>query len=89
MGYSPLGIEHFSPAYTDYFHNLKPATKARVVSKQDLLHKGISFATITDIYHKLYERSIANQETHSVILSNCELLDARLNLANQSMTSSL
>jgi lysine N6-hydroxylase len=81
MEYSPLGIEHFSPAYTDYFHNLKPATKAKVVSKQDLLHKGISFATITDIYHKLYERSIANQETHSVILSNCELLDARLNNA--------
>ncbi|WP_350561138.1 SidA/IucD/PvdA family monooxygenase [Psychrobacter sp. CAL346-MNA-CIBAN-0220] len=79
MEYSPLGIEHFSPTYINYFHNLKTATKAKVVSKQDLLHKGISFATITDIYHKLYERSIANQQTHSIILSNCELLDAQLN----------
>ena len=79
MEYSPLGLEHFSPTYISYFHNLNPATKAKVISKQDLLHKGISFATITDIYHKLYERSIANQETYSVILSNCELLDAQLN----------
>ncbi len=79
MEYSPLGIEHFSPAYIRYFHDLKPATKAKVVSKQDLLHKGISVATITDIYHKLYERSIANRQTHSLLLSNCELLDARFN----------
>lgn len=76
MEYAPLGLEHFSPAYIDYFHSLKTPTKVNVVAKQDLLHKGIGFPTIVDIYHKLYERSIGNQPTYSSITSNCELLAA-------------
>ncbi|OXL26124.1 lysine N(6)-hydroxylase/L-ornithine N(5)-oxygenase family protein [Psychrobacter sp. DAB_AL32B] len=87
MEYTPLGLEHFSPAYINYFHHLKPITKANVVSKQDLLHKGISAHTIKAIYHKLYERSIANQEICSTITSNCELLDATLDSTRNNMIS--
>lgn len=76
MEYSPLGLEHFSPAYTDYFYDLASATKAQVTAKQDLLYKGMGFETIRDIYHRLYERSITNQDLHSTLLSNCEIVEA-------------
>lgn len=76
MEYSPLGLEHFSPAYTDYFYQLASATKVDVAPKQDLLYKGMGFETIRDIYHKLYERSICNQDLYTTLLSNCEVVEA-------------
>ncbi|WP_261863428.1 lysine N(6)-hydroxylase/L-ornithine N(5)-oxygenase family protein [Psychrobacter sp. JCM 18900] len=78
MEYSPLGLEHFSPAYTDYFYHLDSATKPQVTAKQDLLYKGMGFETIRDIYHRLYERSITNQDLYSTLLSNCEVVEATL-----------
>jgi len=78
MEYSPLGLEHFSPAYTDYFYQLDGATKAKVAPKQDLLYKGMGFDTIRDIYHKLYERSIGNQAPYTTLLSNCAVIEATL-----------
>ena len=78
MEYSPLGLEHFSPAYTDYFYHLDSATKPQVTAKQDLLYKGMGFETIRDIYYRLYERSITNQELYSTLLSNCEVVEATL-----------
>ena len=78
MEYSPLGLEHFSPAYTDYFYELDSATKPQVTAKQDLLYKGMGFETIRDIYHRLYERSITNQDLYSTLLSNCEVVEATL-----------
>ncbi len=80
MEYSPLGLEHFSPAYTDYFYHLPASTKAAVAANQDLLYKGMGFETIRDIYHKLYERSVTNQQLHSTLLSNCEVVGATLTL---------
>ena len=76
MEYSPLGLEHFSPAYTDYFYQLDGVTKAQVAPKQDLLYKGMGFDTIRDIYHKLYERSIGNQAPYTTLLSNCAVIEA-------------
>lgn len=78
MEYSPLGLEHFSPAYTDYFYELDSQTKNTLLNSQDLLYKGMGFCTIQDIYHRLYERSIANQDTHSMLVANCAVLDAQL-----------
>lgn len=76
MEYSPLGLEHFSPAYTDYFYHLPRDTKAAVSAKQDLLYKGMGFDTIRDIYHRLYERSIRNQPLQSNLRTNCALISA-------------
>ncbi|WP_199507908.1 MULTISPECIES: lysine N(6)-hydroxylase/L-ornithine N(5)-oxygenase family protein [unclassified Psychrobacter] len=76
MEYSPLGLEHFSPAYTDYFYHLPRDTKAAVSAKQDLLYKGMGFGTIRDIYHHLYERSIRNQPLYSNLRTNCALISA-------------
>lgn len=57
MEYSKLGLEHFTPDYTTYFHGLPQEVKDRVVPQQGLFYKGISFKTIADIYDRLYHRS--------------------------------
>lgn len=85
MEYSPLGLEHFSPAYTDYFYQLDVAIKAKVAPKQDLLYKGMGVEIIRDIYHKLYERSINNQALYTTLLSNCGVVAATLNDADNTL----
>ncbi len=79
MEYSKLGLEHFSPAYTDYFHSLPTSTKSQLIARQDLLHKGMSVVTISDIYQKLYERSVGNQPTFATLMANCALKAVKLN----------
>jgi lysine N6-hydroxylase len=61
MEYSKLGLEHFSPDYIDYFFKLPESKKDKILKSQDLLYKGISFETISNIYDLLYERSIENE----------------------------
>lgn len=58
MEYSKLGLEHFSPDYMNYFYQLASYKKAKRLSKQWLLYKGISYDTIGEIYDLMYERSI-------------------------------
>ncbi|CAM4007081.1 lysine N(6)-hydroxylase/L-ornithine N(5)-oxygenase family protein [Paenibacillus alkaliterrae] len=62
MEYSKLGLEHFSPEYTRYFYQLPQDKKDRIIPKQDLLYKGISAKTISDIYDVLYERSVGGEK---------------------------
>lgn len=57
MEYSKLGLEHFTPDYTTYFHRLSQDVKDRLVPQQGLFYKGISFKTIADIYDRLYHLS--------------------------------
>ncbi|WP_347550072.1 SidA/IucD/PvdA family monooxygenase [Pseudalkalibacillus hwajinpoensis] len=61
MEYSKLGLEYFSPDYTKFFYQLPQSQKDQLLQKQDLLYKGISADTISDIYEALYEKSIGNQ----------------------------
>jgi lysine N6-hydroxylase len=58
MEYSKLGLEHFTPDYTAYFHGLPEQTREELVPAQWQLHKGISASTIGDIYDLLYERTV-------------------------------
>lgn len=58
MEYSKLGLEHFTPDYTAYFHGLPQATRETLVPAQWQLYKGISADTIARIYDLLYERSV-------------------------------
>jgi lysine N6-hydroxylase len=58
MEYSKLGLEYFSPDYTEFFYGLPQSKKDELLSKQDLLYKGISMGTIADIYNLLYEKSV-------------------------------
>ncbi|WP_280700722.1 SidA/IucD/PvdA family monooxygenase [Kitasatospora sp. GP82] len=58
MEYSKLGLEHFTPDYTRYFHTLAPAVRDRLVESQWQLHKAASAETLAEIHDHLYERTI-------------------------------
>ncbi|MFG2948573.1 lysine N(6)-hydroxylase/L-ornithine N(5)-oxygenase family protein [Streptomyces adustus] len=58
MEYSKLGLEHFTPDYTRYFHSLDETTRERLVTSQWQLHKGIDTATIAAIHDELYRRTL-------------------------------
>ncbi|MFF6997035.1 lysine N(6)-hydroxylase/L-ornithine N(5)-oxygenase family protein [Streptomyces sp. NPDC008313] len=58
MEYSKLGLEHFTPDYTRYFHALDEPVRDRLVAAQWQLHKGIDAHTIAAIHDELYRRSL-------------------------------
>ncbi|MGW2743424.1 lysine N(6)-hydroxylase/L-ornithine N(5)-oxygenase family protein [Streptomyces sp. NPDC001450] len=58
MEYSKLGLEHFTPDYTRYFHALAEPVRDRLVAGQWQLHKGIDAGTLADIHDELYRRTL-------------------------------
>ncbi len=58
MEYSKLGLEHFTPDYTRYFHALPEQTRDQLVPRQWQLNKGIDHATIAAIHEELYRRTL-------------------------------
>lgn len=58
MEYSKLGLEHFTPDYTRYFHGLAEPVRDHLVSAQWQLHKGIDADTIAAIHDELYRRTL-------------------------------
>ncbi|MGW7379213.1 lysine N(6)-hydroxylase/L-ornithine N(5)-oxygenase family protein [Streptomyces sp. NPDC054794] len=58
MEYSKLGLEHFTPDYTRYFHALPEDVRDRLVGAQWQLHKGIDADTIAAIHDELYHRTL-------------------------------
>ncbi|MCX3062094.1 lysine N(6)-hydroxylase/L-ornithine N(5)-oxygenase family protein [Streptomyces beihaiensis] len=58
MEYSKLGLEHFTPDYTHYFHHLTEATRNELLPRQGQLHKAIDTDTITAIHEELYRRTL-------------------------------
>ncbi|GHI08470.1 lysine 6-monooxygenase [Streptomyces cellostaticus] len=58
MEYSKLGLEHFTPDYTRYFHALAEPVRDRLVAAQGQLHKGIDAGTLAAIHDELYRRSL-------------------------------
>jgi lysine N6-hydroxylase len=73
MEYSKLGLEHFTPEYTAYFHGLPEARRDELRSGQDLLYKGIDAETGEQIYDALYEASIGGQDAPVTYRPACEL----------------
>ncbi len=76
MEYSKLGLEHFSPDYTDHFFRLPEAMRQAVLSTQSKWYKGISFSTISEIYDCLYMRSVDGDPAPVVLQSRSELVGA-------------
>ncbi len=74
MEYSKLGLEYFSPDYTNFFYQLPPSKKDELLKKQDLLYKGISMDTIADIYDLLYEKSVGQQKPEIHLQAMTELV---------------
>ncbi|MEU6948224.1 SidA/IucD/PvdA family monooxygenase [Streptomyces sp. NPDC046316] len=58
MEYSKLGLEHFTPDYTRYFHSLPEQARNDLVPRQWQLHKGIDTDTIAAIHDELYRRTL-------------------------------
>lgn len=58
MEYSKLGLEHFTPDYTRYFHTLPAEVRDRLVAAQWQLHKAASAETLADIHDHLYEQTV-------------------------------
>ncbi|MGW2564056.1 lysine N(6)-hydroxylase/L-ornithine N(5)-oxygenase family protein [Streptomyces sp. NPDC001514] len=58
MEYSKLGLEHFTPDYTRYFHALPESVRDGLVPQQWQLHKGIDADTIAAIHDELYRRTL-------------------------------
>jgi lysine N6-hydroxylase len=86
MEYSKLGLEHFTPDYTAYFHALPEQTREALVPQQWQLYKGISAATIADIYDLLYERSVDGRAVDAELrpgvgVTECRVDDDRLVLS--------
>jgi lysine N6-hydroxylase len=73
MEYSKLGLEHFTPEYTAYFHGLPEARRDALRSGQDLLYKGISAETSEAIFDSLYEATIDGSDPPVEYRSACEL----------------
>jgi lysine N6-hydroxylase len=73
MEYSKLGLEHFTPEYTTYFHRLAEDQRDTLRSGQDLLYKGISGDTSAQIFDTLYEASIDGEDPDVGYRSACEL----------------
>jgi len=57
MEYSKLGLEHFTPDYTDYFHALPADARAALLSNQGRLYKAVSADTLAAIRDELDARS--------------------------------
>jgi lysine N6-hydroxylase len=67
MEYSKLGLEHFTPDYTAYFHSLPQRSRDALLPAQWQLYKGISATTIADIYDLLYERTVGGRHIDAVL----------------------
>ncbi|MCX4633762.1 SidA/IucD/PvdA family monooxygenase [Streptomyces sp. P9-2B-2] len=58
MEYSKLGLEHFTPDYTRYFHALPERVRDDLVPGQWQLHKGIDHDTLAALHDELYRRTL-------------------------------
>ncbi|MER7411964.1 lysine N(6)-hydroxylase/L-ornithine N(5)-oxygenase family protein [Streptomyces cacaoi] len=59
MEYSKLGLEHFTPDYTRYFHGLSQEVRDRLVPQQWQLHKAVDHETLAAVHDELYRRTLA------------------------------
>ncbi len=64
MEYSKLGLEHFTPDYTRYFHRLPEDVRDRLLPNQWQLHKAIDHETISAIHDELYRRTLTPDGDH-------------------------
>jgi lysine N6-hydroxylase len=77
MEYSKLGLEHFTPDYTRFFHGLPEPLRAELVDAQWQLYKGISADTMAEIHDELYRRSVHCGWPEVAITPGVEVVAAR------------
>jgi putrescine N-hydroxylase len=67
MEYSKLGLEHFTPDYTQFFHGLPEEMRDELLPHQWQLYKAISAETIGDIHSELYRRAMSGDWSAAVL----------------------
>ena len=77
MEYSKLGLEHFTPDYTRYFHALPPDVRDRLLPEQWQLYKAASTETLAAIHESLYDRTTGGAPADADILPDTEVTAAR------------
>ena len=77
MEYSKLGLEHFTPDYTRYFHGLPEGVRERLVPAQWQLYKAASADTLAEIHAALYDRTLGGAPADAQILPGTEIEAAR------------
>lgn len=71
MENSKLTFEHTSPDYLSYFHALPETKRQQVISRQEILYKGINQELIDAIYDELYHKDLYKDKPLAVkILPN-------------------
>jgi lysine N6-hydroxylase len=75
MEYSKLGLQHFTPEYTDYVYDLPQPVKDDLIPNQDLLYKGIDPETSNEIYEALYAHSVGSRDPDVGMIAMTELQD--------------
>lgn len=73
MEYSKLGLQYFTPEYTDYFYELPGEVRDETRDEQDLLYKGVDENTSAHIYDTLYEHSIGDRDPDVGMLAMTEV----------------
>ncbi len=72
LEYTKLTLEMTSPDYVDYFHELSPEKRHRLIAEQKSLYKGINAELINDIYDLLYQKRLVS-DIQCQLLTNVAL----------------
>ena len=80
MEYSKIGLEHFTPDYTDYFHTLPEAARDQLLTTQGRLYKAVSDETLAAIRAELDRRAFPGgpASTGVTLLPGLEAVGGRL-----------
>jgi lysine N6-hydroxylase len=78
MEYSKLTLEMSTPDYIDHFYSLDAAMKKQILSRQEMLYKGINFSLINDIYDLLHDKDIDGFYNPVMLHTNCELQNIKI-----------
>lgn len=73
MEHSKLTLEISSPDYVSYFYQLPAERRAKILSTQASLSKGINYSLIDQIYDTLYEMTVGGKNVPVQLRANCEL----------------
>ncbi|HJT74047.1 MAG TPA: SidA/IucD/PvdA family monooxygenase, partial [Chitinophaga sp.] len=75
MEHSKLTLELSSHNYIEYFYHLSAEQRARILSTQNILSKGINGSLIDQIYDAMYEMTVGGETIDVQLRANCELTD--------------
>lgn len=80
MEYSKIGLEHFTPDYSDYFHELPEPERDSLFAGQGRLYKAVSDETLAEIRRELDRRAYPDgpASTDVTLLPGVEAVGGRI-----------